>query len=702
MKTRTSVAIGILFASAVVLLMASAATAASGRDQPAVTDLTGITAPVEPGTVINFKVNYTDPDDHPANYHTLDVDETGHYLMEQLDPSDMNASDGMFYVYNLTLPGGTHHYHFHFADAGNWTNTTDTSIEVLYAPSAGDWTVSGPLVVSNATIEMKGNLIVASGGALELRNTTIKFNGDTDGKYRIEVQAGGSLKVLDGSIITKSTGAKAYNFIVKPGATAFEMHSSEVWFCGWAGATNNLTGLFTEAASSLIDNCLVASGYQGVIQENGKLVIQGSTIKDSQRHNLEATNATIAASDCTFLHSVDACDVEFFTGTTATVTNCVIKQGGHNCFWIKDGVTATIQGCTISDAHENGVWLDGHCTLTIKDTVISNNPENGTWINGSCTVTMTNVTIKNNQLDGVYVSGSKLTMTGCTVETNELHGVSGYDSDITFTRNFVNNSKRHNYETTNSTSVLDSCTFLGSRDACNIEFFQDSKATVKNLTVIGAGHNCFWMSGNAEATITDSDLSQSPHNVIWLDMGCKVTVRNCVMHDVPEDGVNCTNSTAIVDSCTIKNCGGWGINCINSSLTYTNVNFSNNKLGEVSVQNYLSVKITDSKGKAVSGAGVTIKDQTKALVLSAKTGSDGSVASQMLPVYKVDNTGKKTDYTYTVSASKGDLEGSQKASSGAVTVAMKAKAKPQPGFEAIAVLVALIGVAMVAAGRRRN
>jgi hypothetical protein len=73
--------------------------------------------------------------------------------------------------------------------------------------------------------------------------------------------------------------------------------------------------------------------------------------------------------------------------------------------------------------------------------------------------------------------------------------------------------------------------------------------------------------------------------------------------------------------------------------------------------------------------------------------------------YITDNAGKKTDYTYTISVKKGDLEGTQKATlTGARTVEVKTKLKekPQPGFEALAVLVALIGVAVLAAGRRRN
>jgi hypothetical protein len=719
----------------VVLALMTPAQAGGGRSGAAATvaDITQLPAEMLPATQLTFRASFTDAENDTAATANMVIDGVATAMVAE-SASDTNTTDGKTYTYATSLAGGAHTYSYAFSDGTNWTNTTAKTFTVNWAPAAGDWVISGPQVVANANIELKGNLTVPTGASLELRNTTIKFNGATDGQYRVEVQSGGSLKAYNGTVFSRATGAKNYNFIVKPGATAFELHNSEVWYCGWAGATNNLTGLFTEAANSLVENCLVANGYQGVIQEDGKLVIKGTTVKDSTRHNLEGTNANIEATDCTFQHSVDACNVEFFTGTTATVTNCLITDNGHNGFWIKTGVTATIQGCHIEKSHQSAIWLDDHCTLTVKDTRCDNNTMEGAWINGSCTVTMTNVifedntlngtwisgstvtmnnvTVRNNKLDGVYFIATTLIMDKCTVDSNGMQGVAGFDSKCTFTNNYCRNSFKHNYETTNSTTTMDNCKFDASRDACNVEFFVNSKATVKNTNITGAGHNCFWLSDHVEVSIEGGDFSLSPNNVIWANLSSKVTVKNCVLHNAQKDGIWAADSTIIVDGCTIKDNGleggamGWGIEVENCSLTVTGTTFTNNPKGQISAKNYLTVKALDDKGKALSGATVKITDQNKNATFSGKSDASGGIGGPMLLTsYIQDNTGKKTDYTYTISVSKGDLEGSQKVPlTGAQSVELKtkAKAKPQPGFEALVLLVTLISVAVLVAGRKRK
>jgi hypothetical protein len=695
---------GLLFGTAIVLLIAASATAAGGRDSPVLTDLTGISAPVEPGTQIMFKVNYVDPDDHPASFHSLHVDDTGQYNMEQLDPLDMNASDGMLYFFNLTLPGGTHRYSFHFSDGGNWNNTTDATIEVLFAPSAGDWVVSGPTAVWNAAIELRGNLTVQSGASLGLGNCSIKFNCGSDGQYGIRVKTGGALNIMNGTVLSKATGGKAWNFVVEPGAT--------LNISGYENVADNSAMAVYVQGNTLIENSMIVATCKGIIAENTQLVMRNTTVKEAYRRNVEATNATITMEDCVVDHSTDACNVEFFAGTNAYITRCTIKKNGHNGIWMKDGAKATVTGCLITESNQNGIWMDNRCVLTISDTIIEKSQQNGMWINGSCTVTATNVTIRNNAWNGTWISGGKITMTQSRIETHELHGFAAFDGcDVTFSKNFVNNSKRHNYETTNCTTLMEDCTFMPSRDACNVEFFVYSKATVRRVNITGAGHNCFWLSDHVEVLIEGGDFSSSPNNVIWANLSSKVTVRNCVLSKAQKNGIWAADSTIIVEGCTIKDNGldggpmGWGIEVENCTLTVTGTTFSNNPKGQISVKNYLAVKALDDKGKALSGATVTIKDQNKNLTFTGKTDAAGAVPAMLVSSYITDNAGKKTDYTYTISVKKGDLEGTQKATlTGARTVEVKTKLKekPQPGFEALAVLVALIGVAVLAAGRRRN
>ncbi|MBM4249259.1 MAG: hypothetical protein FJ149_07470 [Euryarchaeota archaeon] len=711
MKRKTELALGLLFVTAIILLIASPASATGGRDAPVLEDQTGITAPVEPGTQITFKVKYTDPDDQPAIHHALQVDDAGQYVMEQLDPADLNSSDGMVYFWNLTLPGGTHRYSYHFSDGTNWSNTTDATITVLHAPSAGDWVVSSPTAVRDAAIELQGNLLVNSGASLALGNCSIKFNCGSDGQYGILVKTGGALTMTDGTVISKTTGGKAWCFEVEPGGT-LTVKGSEIWYAGYENVADNSAMAVYVQGNTLIEDSLIVATCKGIIAENTNLVMRNTTVKEAYRRNVEATNATITMEDCAIYHSIDACNVEFFAGTNAYITRCTIQKNGHNGIWMKDGAKATVTGCLITESNQNGIWMDNRCQLTISDTIIEKAQQNGMWVNGSCTVTATNLTIRNNAWNGTWISGGKITMTMSRIETHELHGFAAFDGcDVTFTRNLVNNSKRHNYETTNCTTLMEDCTFLPSRDACNVEFFVYSKATVRRVNITGAGHNCFWLSDHVEVTIEGGNFGESPNNVIWANLSSKVTVRDCVLSRAQKNGIWAADSTIIVENCVIRDNGlgggadGWGINVENCALTVTGCTFSNNPRGQILVKHPLSVKVLDGKGKPLAGATVTIKDQGKNTTFTGTTDAGGAIPPMLVSGYITDNSGKRTDFTYTVTVKKGDLEGSQKVSlTGAQNIEIKAKAKekPQPGFEALAVLVALIGVAALAAGRRRD
>jgi hypothetical protein len=476
-------------------------------------------------------------------------------------------------------------------------------------------------------------------------------------------------------------------------------------------------GIFVEG-NTLIENSMIVAGGQGVgakgiIAENCNLVMKNTTIKEAYRRNVEATNSTITMEDCIVDHSTDACNVEFFTGAKATISRCIIRKNGHNGIWMKDGAMATVTDCLITESNQNGIWMDNGCTLTIANTIIEKSQQNGMWINGSSTVTATNVTIRNNAMNGTWISGGRITMTMSRIETHELHGFAGFDNcQVVFTKNFVNNSKRHNYETTNCTTDMQDCRFEPSRDACNVEFFIRSRATVKNTIINGAGHNCFWLSDNVEVTIEGGEFSSSPNNIIWANLSSKVTVKNCVLKNAQKDGIWAADSTITVEGCTIKDNGlgngpeGWGIEVENCALTVTGTTFTNNPKGQIWVKNYLTVKALDDKGKALSGATVKITDQNKNATFNGQSDVTGGIGGpKLLTSYIQDNAGKKTDYTYTITASKGDLEGSQKVpltKTQSVELKTKAKAKAQPGFEALVLLTALIGVAVLVAGRKRK
>ncbi|MEM3043230.1 MAG: right-handed parallel beta-helix repeat-containing protein [Thermoplasmata archaeon] len=689
----------------VLALLPGPAGAVEGRGAPVIQDLTQLTPAPLHGEQLVFRACCTDPDGDGIRESLLILDGIALQMAEN-DPADIDTTDGKLFSLNWSAKGGSHIYAFAFSDGTDWTNTTLHEFEVLWAPPSGDWEVREELSVANATIELRGNLLVRSGGTLELSNTTIKINGDVDGRYGVLVERGASLALRNGSKVTKSTGAKAYTFRVMPGGT-LRVIDSEIWYAGYENPSDNSAmGIFVEGDTT-IEHSTIVSGAKGIIAENCDLVMRNTTLKEAFRRNVEATNASITMEDCLVYSSRDACNVEFFRGTKSFISRCTIQKNGHNGIWMRDGARATVTGCLITDSNQNGIWMDNGCELTVSDTVIETSRENGLWVNGSSTVTATNITIRNCLMNGTWVSGGRITMIGSRIEGNELHGFAAFDGcEVTFRSNFVNNSRRHNYETTNCTTLMEDCVFGPSMDACNVEFFAYSKATVRRTTITGAGHNCFWFRDYAEITIEDCNLSASPNNVIWCDVGCRLTVRNSTLSGVPLDGINCSNSTVTVEGCTIKDCGGLGINSVNCSLSVTGCTFSGNTMGQVLARSYLSVRVLDPRGRPISGASVKITDQERREVFSGKTGDDGTTGAPLLLTgYRIDNDGKRTDFSYTIKATKGDYEGTLKtvlATGKGVELRVKEKPKPGPGFELVGLLAALVVAAALAGGRLRG
>jgi hypothetical protein len=78
----------------------------------------------------NFTVNYTDIDNHAADNITVNITGMGNFDLSELDPGDLNFTDGKWYYINLTgfVNGTSYSYHFAANDTvGNWTETAEIS-----------------------------------------------------------------------------------------------------------------------------------------------------------------------------------------------------------------------------------------------------------------------------------------------------------------------------------------------------------------------------------------------------------------------------------------------------------------------------------------------------------------------------------------------------------------------------------------------
>jgi len=67
-------------------------------------------------------------------------------------------------------------------------------------PSKGDWTIKDNEIVSHDSITLNGNIIIKSGGELQLNYADLKFNSNKDFEYKIHIEDGGELELRYSSI----------------------------------------------------------------------------------------------------------------------------------------------------------------------------------------------------------------------------------------------------------------------------------------------------------------------------------------------------------------------------------------------------------------------------------------------------------------------------------------------------------------------
>jgi len=67
-------------------------------------------------------------------------------------------------------------------------------------PNEGDWVIKDGERVSHESITLNGNIIIKSGGELQLNYADLKFNSNKDFEYKIHIEDGGELEMRYSSI----------------------------------------------------------------------------------------------------------------------------------------------------------------------------------------------------------------------------------------------------------------------------------------------------------------------------------------------------------------------------------------------------------------------------------------------------------------------------------------------------------------------
>jgi parallel beta-helix repeat protein len=224
----------------------------------------------------------------------------------------------------------------------------------------GDWSVGAgdDLVYANQTISLDGNLSVADGGKLTLKNVTLILHGGDSDPQEIGV-FDGTLTVTDGD-----------------GDPATELDRSQI-----------------KAADPEFN-------YYFGVYEDATFTLTNSLVRD-----------------CGRLFNLLGIQAGLYIGTEdATIADSEITMGYGGLFI--DGVDITVTDCQV---HENtwiGVYVDHTANPTLEGCTIEDNDREGLMVKDQSDVTLVDCSIRGN-LRGAVVDGAFLAAHGCAISGND-------------------------------------------------------------------------------------------------------------------------------------------------------------------------------------------------------------------------------------------------------------------------------------------
>ncbi|MFH0816594.1 MAG: NosD domain-containing protein [Methanobacteriota archaeon] len=171
-----------------------------------------------------------------------------------------------------------------------------------------DWIVYGYQNYTNKTIILRGNLSVAGGATLDLRNSTLRFDCRKDLEFAGEVKSGGKFMMgdLDGDPatandsggLTSHDGLHRYSFYARAGSVA-NVTNSKVSLCG---AAKSAMGFAIQTSTALMLNTTFSSCFAGLSIASSSPTVESCTFQSAQ-YGIDAHQSSAQIRNCTVVSS---------------------------------------------------------------------------------------------------------------------------------------------------------------------------------------------------------------------------------------------------------------------------------------------------------------------------------------------------------------------------------------------------------------
>jgi parallel beta-helix repeat protein len=274
-----------------------------------------------------------------------------------------------------------------------------------------DWVITSLTTLENTVKQMKGDVMIESGGELRLANSTLVMNCSKDGEFQIQVKAGGKLQA-ERSNITSGPNGWHYRFRVDGSVdikgtdvsgTRGQFDNGGIYLAPGSSATIESCNLFgnqwyavmVNGTSPTIIGCAIDAVKSGIRVENGGApTISGNTIRNAERQAIIVLNSNPVIRNNRILDCNQGIDLDRSKPQLSgnEISGC--RLWGIQCYDFSD---ASISGNAISRCAQ------GISVVSSAPSIIGN-------------------VISGNQ-DGVNTSGSSASLTQNTITGNRGWGV---------------------------------------------------------------------------------------------------------------------------------------------------------------------------------------------------------------------------------------------------------------------------------------
>jgi hypothetical protein len=180
--------------------------------------------------------------------------------------------------------------------AGMLWPRSDPDIPMSKSPCL--WKVTGKSLALNDTLDFNGDISVESGGELMLDRSTLSMDPGMSGWNKMEVKAGGALRLRENSTLRSATVSVNYALACRA-SSIFELNGSRLRDCGWDAAVPERAGPLMETSRFEISHSWIYYCPYGLVLRSSKGAAIESSILSGSEGGIWASGSAVNVSNST-------------------------------------------------------------------------------------------------------------------------------------------------------------------------------------------------------------------------------------------------------------------------------------------------------------------------------------------------------------------------------------------------------------------